>query len=58
MKSLLAILGYLGLAEQLVTAIEAAAGAVLANSSAAIPQIRTYVGGKHIGIDVTVTGLP
>lgn len=53
MSPLLLVLSYLSLAAQLIASILTGA----ANQGVPVPQIRTYVGGKHVAIDITVTPL-
>lgn len=51
------IFNYLGTAMQIATALAAAAGAFQSGQPVTVPEIRTYVSGKHIGIDITVKPL-
>lgn len=53
MNSALLVLSYLSLAAQLIGGILTGAN----NQGVPVPQIRTYVGGKHVAIDITVTPL-
>jgi hypothetical protein len=55
--TVLQVLQYLGLAEQLISTVLTDVAAVQADQSVDAPQIRTYVKGKHIAIDVKITGL-
>lgn len=54
MNQLLLVLSYLSLAAQLISSILTGA----AGQGNPLPPIRTYVGGKHIEIAITVTTLP
>lgn len=54
MNTALLVFSYLSLAGQLIAGILTGAN----NQGVPVPQIRTYVGGKHVAIDITVTPLP
>lgn len=54
MNTTLLVFSYLSLAAQLIGGILNGTN----NQGVPVPQIRTYVGGKHVAIDITVTPIP
>lgn len=48
----------LSAAIQVALAIQAAVAQFAAGQPVVIPQIKTYIGGKHVALDLTVTPLP
>lgn len=57
-KTVATVFAYLALAGQLVTTILAAVTSFISGQPVVAPQIRTYVSGKHVAIDITVTPIP